>query len=134
MNSAISMILRRRAIAGVVIVAGALSMPPSLPLRLPLPGADASMTRATTADASAPPTLRGYLLDRPSRTFTTIEPPDAVATKLGEINDRGAIVGGYSDGTAVHNFIRDHRGRYTTFDPPGAGGVETGTQDINDRG
>ena len=89
---------------------------------------------APAADEPAPLTLRGYLLDLRKGRFTTIAPPDAIATKVGEINNRGEIVGGYSDGTAVHNFLRDRKGRYTTIDPPGAAGLEIGTNDINDRG
>jgi hypothetical protein len=88
---------------------------------------------ATTADESAEVVLRGYLLDHRRGRFTTIEPPDAISTKPGEINNRGEIVGGYSDGTAVHGFLRDRRGRYTTIDPPGAAGLAIGTGDINDR-
>jgi uncharacterized membrane protein len=107
-----------------VVMAGAVAAP-----------AAAQQPPLATADVAQPLTTRGYVLDNGKRgSFTTIEPPTAVATKLGDINSRGEIVGGFSDGAAVHNFVRDRRGRYTTFDPPGSGGIAVGTQDINDRG
>jgi uncharacterized membrane protein len=90
---------------------------------------------AASEAVDAPPslTLSGYLRDESGR-FTKVLPPGATGSKLGDINNRGEIVGAYPDGTAVHNFVRDRRGGYTTFDLPGAPGTEVGVGDINDRG
>jgi uncharacterized membrane protein len=116
----------RRWIAG----AAATAVITALALTGTTPNAD---TAAHASDAPPPVTLRGYLRDRNGH-FTTIDVPGAIATKVGEVNNRGEIVGAYSDGAAVHAFLRDRRGRYTTIDPPGAAGVDIGTNDINDRG
>ena len=53
-------------------------------------------------------------------TFTTIDVPGATATSASKINDRGQIVGGYSDaGGTSHGFLLDN-GVLTTIDVPGA--------------
>ncbi len=85
------------------------------------------------ADAPPPVTLKGYLRDERGR-FSTVLPPGATLSKLGDMNNRGQIVGAYSDGTSIHNFVRDRKGDYMTFDFPGAGGIAGGLGDINDRG
>jgi hypothetical protein len=91
--------------------------------------------RAEAGAANAPPpvALKGYLRDQRGR-FSTILPPGAAGSKLGDINNRGQIVGAYSDANAVHNFVRGRRGEYTTFDFPGAPKTAAGLGDINDRG
>jgi uncharacterized membrane protein len=99
---------------------------------LPPTSADAG-PEAGAADTLPPVTLNGYLLDKRGR-FSTVLPPGAAGSKLGDINNRGQIVGAYPDGTGIHNFVRDRRGKYTAFDFPGAPGTEAGVGDINDRG
>jgi len=48
------------------------------------------------------------------------------------INNAGAVTRYYSDGFAFHGFIRDGRGRFTSFDPPGS--VFTQSLSINNAG
>jgi uncharacterized membrane protein len=119
----------RRLIAGVVsaaVIAGlAVAVPPSA-------SAD-DRVEAGAAEASPPVTLLGYLRDKRGR-FTTVLPPGAASSKLGDINNSGQIVGAYFDDEAVHSFVCDRRGGYTTFDFPGSPGTEVGVGDINDRG
>jgi uncharacterized membrane protein len=93
------------------------------------PGPDAATTT---------PTLRGFLRDRHGD-FATVAPPGAVAVKVGGLNDRGDVVGiGYpapdgNDGGFA--FLRDRRGRYTTFVAPGTGPESrTVGADVNNRG
>jgi probable HAF family extracellular repeat protein len=80
--------------------------------------------------------VRGYLLTR-SR-FTKINPPGAKGTQPQGINNRGQIVGKYSNtsgavssGVPVRGFLYD-RGRYLRLDFPGASSSQA--FDINDRG
>ena len=74
----------------------------------------------------------GFLLDRGR--YTTVEAPNAATTTFAfGINNRGQIVGGYDDAMGrAHGFVRDHRGRFTTYDVPGA--FATVVSRINDRG
>jgi uncharacterized membrane protein len=99
------------------------------------PSRGSADVRAKAGAAVTPPhvALRGYLRDKRGG-FTTVMPPGAVGSKLGDINNRGQIVGAYSDGTSIHNFVRDRGGEYTTFDFPGAPETAAGLGDINDRG
>jgi probable HAF family extracellular repeat protein len=73
---------------------------------------------------------RGFLLDRGK--LTRIDVPGAVQTRAVGINNRGQVVGEYTDADGmVHGFLWD-KGRFTTFDgPDGTGASFT---DINDRG
>jgi hypothetical protein len=91
------------------------------------------------AEPPAAVTLRSYLRD-PSGRFTGIEPPGATVTKVGGINNRSELVGGYSlddldevnagRGTQ-HGFLRDRKGRFTTIDRPGAAATYlTGTNEL----
>jgi hypothetical protein len=80
-------------------------------------------------DAAGAP--HGFLLE--DGVYTEIETPDFPRAHLLGINDSGRIVGGYvDDGGTVHGLMRDERGRFTTFDAPGAT-TATGAIDINDR-
>jgi uncharacterized membrane protein len=119
----------RRGIAGIAAAAVIATLVAAAP-----PSASADVGAQAGAAETPPPTaLRGYLRDQRGR-FTTVQPPGAAGSKLGDINDRGEIVGAYPDADAVHNFVRSRRGDYTTFDLPGSPGTEVGVGDINDRG
>jgi hypothetical protein len=113
-------------------------------LRLAVAGA-VVVTALTAATAAAAPTTMGeqadarprsltpgFLLDRGR--YTTIEVPGAtVETGAGGINNRGQIVGGArGGGSPDRGFLRDPRGRYSTFRFPGS--RSTLAQKINDRG
>jgi hypothetical protein len=82
--------------------------------------------------------VRGFLLDKRGR-FTKINPPGAKGTQPQGINNRGQIVGKYSNttgavsenGAKVRGFLLD-RGHYLRLDFPGA--VTGQAFDINDRG
>ena len=63
--------------------------------------------------------------------FTTIDVPGASETGAIAINDRGQIVGGFSNSTGNHGFLYTG-GSFTTIDVPGAS--ETEAFGINDRG
>jgi hypothetical protein len=114
-------------------------------LRLAVAGAVVvTALTAATAAAATPTSMReqadarprsltpGFLLDRGR--YTTIEVPGAtVETGAGGINNRGQIVGGArGGGSPDRGYLRDTRGRYTTFRFPGA--RSTLAQKINDRG
>ena len=61
--------------------------------------------------------LRGFVMR--GRTFTPIDFPGSVGTKVSGINDRGEMVGYYDTDTHGRGFaLRD--GRFTTIDPPGS--------------
>jgi probable HAF family extracellular repeat protein len=113
-------------------------------LRLAVAGA-VVLTALSAASATAAPTLMGehadarprsptpgFLLDRGR--YLTLEVPGAtVETAAGGINNRGQIVGGArGGGVPDRGFLRDARGRYSTFRYPGA--RSTLAQKINDRG
>jgi probable HAF family extracellular repeat protein len=88
-------------------------------------------------DGTVPPAVvHGFLWD--DGDFKTVDVPEAAATLLTGINDRGHIVGSYVDAEgAYHGFVRDRRGRVTTLpEAPGAEPTAGGTQptSINDRG
>ena len=87
------------------------------------------------------PRLRGFLMAK-SGGVTRIDVPGATDTLPLGINDRGMVVGGWlgPDATVdpvtgetgpVHGFVWE-RGRYTTFDLPGA--TVTAPYEINNRG
>ena len=68
--------------------------------------------------------------------FTTVDYPGAPETLLTEINERGRIVGAYSEdpggiNVAPRNFVLN-RGAYTPIEPPGAS--LTVIDDVNNRG
>jgi uncharacterized membrane protein len=113
-------------------------------LRLALAGA-VVLTALTMATATAAPTpmgehadaiprslTPGFLLDRGR--YTTLEVPGAtVETAALGINNRGQIVGGArGGGVPDRGFLRDARGRYSTFRFPGS--RSTLAQKLNDRG
>jgi probable HAF family extracellular repeat protein/YD repeat-containing protein len=65
--------------------------------------------------------------------YTTFDVPGATTkTAVGGSNDRGQLVGGYTDASGEHGFLRDPRGRITRLDVPGA--RSTSAVKINDRG
>jgi uncharacterized membrane protein len=103
------------------------------------------VTALTTATATAAPTTMGNHADTSPRTptpgflldggrYTTLEVPGAtVETAALGINNRSQIVGGArGGGVPDRGFLRDARGRYTTFRFPGA--RSTLAQKLNDRG
>jgi uncharacterized membrane protein len=53
-------------------------------------------------------------------------------TAVGGSNDRGQLVGGYTDSRGEYGFLRDTRGRITRIDVPGA--RSTSAAKVNDRG
>jgi probable HAF family extracellular repeat protein len=87
------------------------------------------------ASIDAENTKRGFLLQEGE--FTAIDHPDATSevegggTALYGLNDRGQIVGQYSD-SSCHGFLLDGD-TFTTIDNPDAQ-FATGAADINDRG
>jgi probable HAF family extracellular repeat protein len=68
----------------------------------------------------------------PGYSFTVINVPGATSTEALGINNRGDIVGGFTDGTGNHGFLYK-AGAFTTIDVPG---VTRGTRanGINDSG
>ena len=87
--------------------------------------------RGATGGTSPSSPVPGFLLDRGR--YTSIEVPGAIGESLaGGINNRGQIVGQYMDARGEHGYLRDARGRLTTFDLPGA--LATAPTRINDRG
>lgn len=63
--------------------------------------------------------------------FTPIAVPGASSTEALGINDRGIIVGQFTDASGTHGFIQD-KGIFTTVDVPGA--TSTTVQGINNAG
>src|SRR5216117_3208661 len=63
--------------------------------------------------------------------ISTIEVPGATYTSANGMNDRGDIVGNYSEGRTYRGFVLDN-GTFTTIDVPGA--TFTSANGINDRG
>jgi uncharacterized membrane protein len=65
-------------------------------------------------------TFRGFVLDRGA--FTTVDVPGAIGGDAGvnDIDDRGRLIGDYDD--RISGYLRDERGRISTFDAPGAVG------------
>jgi probable HAF family extracellular repeat protein len=90
---------------------------------------------------------RGFLIDHDGR-YTRIDVPGSLATNAAKINNRGQIVGVYSDTSRdlgdrpdsdptaptykLRGFLRDQHGRFTRLDFPGARSSQA--FGINDRG
>ena len=53
-------------------------------------------------------------------TIINFDPPGSLQTEPLSINSAGAVTGYYSDGSALHGFLREPDGSFTAFDPPGA--------------
>jgi probable HAF family extracellular repeat protein len=66
------------------------------------------------------------------RTYTPIDPPGSSISQAEGINNRGDVVGVFSDDAGNHGFLL-RRGQLTTIDKPPAGST-TGAFGINDRG
>jgi uncharacterized membrane protein len=87
-------------------------------------------------DGSVPPSmLHGFLWDKGR--VTRLDVPGSLLTVALDIDDRGRIVGGYTDPTGrQHGFLYEH-GSYTTIDAPrpldpfAMGSIAAG---VNDRG
>ncbi len=63
--------------------------------------------------------------------FTTIDFPGAVLTRVWGVNDKGRVVGQYRDRDGnIHGFLLGHRA-FTTIDVPGA--IATRARGINNR-
>jgi YD repeat-containing protein len=102
---------------------------PGASLTVPYRSNDRGQVVGSYLDAAGAP--HGFLLE--DGVYTEIETPGFPRAQLLGINDSGRIVGGYvDDGGTVHGLMRDERGRFTTFDAPGAT-TATGAIDINDR-
>ena len=76
-------------------------------------------------------TLADVVLDRPSQGATGVCPPVWADTAPFGINNRGQIVGQYTDAVGLHAYLLDD-GVYRTIDPPA--GPRTTAMDINDLG
>lgn len=75
----------------------------------------------------------------PSGKVTVFDVPGAKGTEALKINDRGEVVGHYSNDTGLvndsakpHGFLRDSRGAFVTIDKPGA--AYTLPMGLNNRG
>ncbi len=77
---------------------------------------------AASVQSARATTLKGYI---------TLSPPGSVETLPQSVNNTGAVVGWYSDGSTTHGFLY-FQGNYTTLNYPGADG--TVAQGINDNG
>lgn len=75
--------------------------------------------------------FEGFVTD--GERFTSVEVPEAKGGDAGiyDIDDRGRLVG-YYDGL-ISGYLRDERGRYSTFDAPGVRG-QTVPLGLNNRG
>jgi hypothetical protein len=62
--------------------------------------------------------------------FTQIDYPNALATEALGINDKGTIVGTFSDNDTAHGFVL-RQGRFKAIDPPAS--IFTAARSINDR-
>ena len=119
--------VRRR---GRLAVAGALLL-----AALMVAGAEASA--ASGADSRPRTPIPAFLLDRGR--YVKFDHPDAVGeTAAGSVNNRGQVVGRYTDTPSVQDpsatnrgYLLD-RGRLTRLDPPGA--VSSQAVGINNRG
>src|SRR5437867_3778127 len=68
-----------------------------------------------------------------AQSITSFNVPDAfLGTTALSINERGEVTGYYEAHSKERGFIRDARGRFTTFDVPGS--LSTAAQSINNRG
>ena len=101
---------------------------------VPTPMGIASPSIALRDGSSSRPRtpVPGFLLERGR--YTRFDAPGAVQqTNALGINNRGVIVGKYTDAAGVqHGFRRDTHGRFTTIDVPGA--AATHLNKLNDRG
>jgi probable HAF family extracellular repeat protein len=115
------------------------TLPPGLEDLAPIAPVDLNDHRQIVGTYEEPigGAVRGYLLTRGR--FTKVNPPGAKGTQPQGINNRGQIVGKYSNttgavsepGAQIRGFLLD-RGRYIRLDVPGA--VTSQAFDINDRG
>jgi len=96
---------------------------------------DRGVIVGTYANPSNPSASHGFVYDH--GTFTTLDYPGASSTSPSNINNAGAIVGGYTDASGViHGFLYKH-GTFTTIDAPGAGttsGEGSAAQSISSNG
>jgi YD repeat-containing protein len=138
--------LRRRLgvlIAGSLVVTAltagtaAAAVPTPMGIAAPEPtrlGTVASPGTGLQGGGSAQPRtpVPGFLLEQGR--YTRFDAPGAVQqTNALGINNRGVIVGKYTDAAGVqHGFRRDTHGRFTTIDVPGA--AATHLNKLNDRG
>jgi YD repeat-containing protein len=98
---------------------------------VPAQPAAAQQAAAQAAGAPAPTAFRGFVLS--NGRYTKFDVPGATAkTAVGGSNDRGQLVGGYTDARGEHGFLRDTHGRITSIDVPGA--RSTSAAKVNDRG
>jgi hypothetical protein len=87
-----------------------------------IPAPASAQEDSTTAETATPTlTLRGYLRGRDGG-FARLDPPGSEATKPGDINNRGQVVGtGYADLDRPDEgfvYLRDRSGAYTVIDLP----------------
>ena len=146
MRSTVRVTLRRCLwlMAGAVLLTGlttsTVPAPAGATPQPPPPAASAQPASLPSADfaldaSRQPPTdPNGAFLRSRNGRFTPLGgiPGAAVASHL-NVNNRGQVVGGYVDAQgAVRAFVKDRRGRLTTFAVPGA--ATTIAAGINDRG
>jgi probable HAF family extracellular repeat protein len=91
-----------------------------------------TMTSASAAGSGPVSQIPGFLLDR-GRYSTIAHPSSRVPLGPIGINERGQIVGSYTDrdGTA-RGFLLDRQGRFASIDVPGSTGTQA--EKINNRG
>ena len=115
---------------------GAGSPPSRSPARTRVRTEPLRRSPTTAARWSAPTStssgaLHGFLLERGR--ITTIDPAGATSTSPTAINDRGQVLGVYTDAAgAFHGFVLS-RGRFISFDAPDRGDFLL-PLDINNRG
>jgi hypothetical protein len=116
------------AAASLVVAPPSLSAPSDARAASPAAGGLGRGPGGSTAPTISIP---GFLLD--NGRYTTFQVPGAATETLsGGIDDRGRIVGEYNDERGEHGFLRDARGRLTSFDVPGA--LATVATRVNNRG
>lgn len=80
---------------------------------------------------------RSVLRSLDGREWTEIAVPGASETFASGLNNRGEVVGSYTDREGIHSFLRTATGTYNTFDipgPTGAVGTKPTPRAVNDYG
>jgi hypothetical protein len=121
---------RRLAVAGVVMVS--VTMTTAAAVVAPTPAVAPTVGRLGPGSTSPRSPFPGFVLERGR--YTTIEAPDpSVWLFPFDINNRGQVLGVYTDAAgAFHGFVLT-RGRFVSFDAPDQGDVLL-PFDINTRG
>jgi probable HAF family extracellular repeat protein len=124
----------RQTISGATVLAALAVVGWASGQAAPAAGAADSATGSATGSSVAAPAstrFRGFVLDH-SRYARFDISATTTKTVAGGSNNRGQIVGGYTDARGEHGFLRDPRGTVATIDVPRA--RSTSAVKINDRG